>query len=208
MVRSAAGASPPGLAAVKHPFRRKNLRPRLLPVYALAILALCLARPTLWGSVIGGGCVFAGMALRIWGAGHLVKNDRLTLSGPYTHLRHPLYAGTLLLGVGFAAIAGGPAFGPVLGLFAALFFAYYLPYKDRVESARLERIYGEDYAIYRAAVPALIPGLSPWTPPPRLAAAVERRWSRACFTANSEPGTVLGVALALALFALRPVLAQ
>jgi protein-S-isoprenylcysteine O-methyltransferase Ste14 len=192
---------------VKHPFRRKNRSLRLLPAYGLAALAYALARPTPIGFAVGGVWVAGGLALRVWGAGHLVKNDRLTVSGPYAHLRHPLYAGTLMLGVGFATIAGGAALALVLGPFLLLFFLYYLPYKDRIESARLERRYGSDYARYRAEVPALLPALSAWRPPPTLAAAGAQRWSRACFRANSEPGTVVGVALALALLALRPVLA-
>ena len=49
----------------------------------------------------------AGATLRFWGAGYLVKNDRLTLVGPSAHLRHPLYAGTLCLALGFGVIASG-----------------------------------------------------------------------------------------------------
>jgi protein-S-isoprenylcysteine O-methyltransferase Ste14 len=189
-----------------HPFRRKNLSPRLLPVYALAAAALLLARPSGWGVLVGTLGVAAGAALRVWGAGHLVKNDRLTVSGPYAHLRHPLYAGSLLLGAGFAALAGGPVLLFVLVPFTALYFAYYLPYKDRVESARLERRYGADYACYWSEVPALLPSLAAWQPPPGLAAEARRRWSRDCFTANSEHGTLIGIALALLVLALRPAL--
>jgi protein-S-isoprenylcysteine O-methyltransferase Ste14 len=192
---------------VRHPFRRKNLSPRLLPVYLVAAAALILAKPTPVGFALGGMLVVAGTSLRVWGAGHLVKNDRLTVSGPYAHLRHPLYAGTLLLGVGFAVIAGGLAAVLALGAIAPAFFAYYLPYKDRIESARLERRYGSAYAAYRDQVPRLVPALAPWRPPPALASEGGRRWSRERFRANSEPGTVLGVGLVLCLLALRPVLA-
>jgi len=192
---------------VKHPFRRKNLSPRLLPIYLIAAAALVLAKPTPAGFVLGGALVAAGMALRVWGAGHLVKNDCLTVSGPYAHLRHPLYAGTLLLGVGFAVIAGGFALVLALGVIAPAFFAYYLPYKDRIESARLQRRYGSAYAAYRSQVPRLVPALAPWRPPAELESEGRRRWSRERFRENSEPGTVLGVALVLCLLALRPVLA-
>jgi protein-S-isoprenylcysteine O-methyltransferase Ste14 len=191
---------------VRHPFRRKNLSPRLLPLYLLAAGVFVLAKPTPTGFAVGSIWVIGGLALRGWGAGHLVKNDRLTISGPYAHLRHPLYAGTGMLGIGFAIIAGGPALALLLGCFAPLFLLYYLPYKERIESARLERRYGSDYAAYRAEVPALLPALSAWTPPPALVGGWERRWSRECFRANNEPGTVLGVGFALALLALRPIL--
>jgi len=191
---------------VKHPFRRKNLSPRLLPLYLLAAGAFVLAKPTATGFSLGLAWVVGGLALRVWGAGHLVKNELLTVSGPYAHLRHPLYAGTSMLAIGFAAIAGGAAFVLVVGCFAPLFFLYYLPYKDRIESARLERRYGQDYSVYRSEVPALLPRLSAWVPPRVQVDALGRSWSRECFRANSEPGTVVGVGFALAALALRPVL--
>jgi protein-S-isoprenylcysteine O-methyltransferase Ste14 len=191
---------------VRHPFRRKNLSPRLFPLYLAVAGTFAFAEPTPVGFAVGGALVAAGLGLRVWGAGHLVKNDRLTVSGPYAHLRHPLYAGTLLLGAGFAIIAGGVPLLLLLGTVAPLFFIYYLPYKERIESARLERRFGSAYSAYRAGVPLLLPTLSPWVPPAELARERHRRWSRDCFRGNSEPGTVLGVGLALCLLALRPVL--
>ena len=192
---------------MKSPFRRKNLNPRLLPIYAVAAVAFAFAKPTAVGFSVGGALLCAGMALRVWGAGHLVKNDCLTVSGPYAHLRHPLYAGTLMVGVGFAVIAGGIPLALVLACFVPLFFLYYLPYKDRIESARLERRYGAVFAAYRAEVRTLVPTLTPWRPHGALALECHRRWSPARFRENSEPGTLAGVGLALCLLALRPVLA-
>ncbi|MHC4224996.1 MAG: methyltransferase family protein [Planctomycetota bacterium] len=191
---------------MKHPFRRKNLNPRLLPIYGFAAVAFAIAEPTAIGLAIGGALIGAGMALRVWGAGHLVKNEYLTVSGPYAHLRHPLYAGALLLGVGFAVIAGGVALVLVLAGLAPLFFLYYLPYKDRIESARLERRYGAAFTAYRAEVRRLVPTLAPWRPHSALALERHRRWSPARFRENSEPGMLAGVGLAFLLLALRPVL--
>ena len=37
--------------------------------------------------------VAAGLALRAWAAGHLAKNQRLAISGPYAFTRNPLYLG-------------------------------------------------------------------------------------------------------------------
>jgi protein-S-isoprenylcysteine O-methyltransferase Ste14 len=192
---------------VRHPFRRKNLSPRLLPFYALAIAAYLLARPTPASFLSGSPLLAAGAALRLWGAGHLVKNDRLSVAGPYAHLRHPLYAGTLCLALGFGVIAGGWALVLVLGGFLPVFFFYYFPYKDRVESARLERRYGSAYAEYHRAVPALLPSpirFSPARPP----GASRERWSLARLRENDEHGTLLGIAVALLLLALRPLLSR
>jgi protein-S-isoprenylcysteine O-methyltransferase Ste14 len=189
---------------VRHPFRRKNLSPRLLPLYALAIAGFLLARPSRASFLLGSLLVAAGAVLRFWGAGYLVKNDLLTLAGPYAHLRHPLYAGTLCLALGFGVIASGWALVLVLGCFLPLFFLYYLPYKERVESARLEQRHGSAYAQYRRAVPALLPSLSPFTPTEG-AAASGARWSIQRLRDNDETGTILGIGVALLLLALRPL---
>ncbi|HEY8153798.1 MAG TPA: isoprenylcysteine carboxylmethyltransferase family protein [Myxococcota bacterium] len=190
---------------MRHPFRRKNLSPRLLPLYALAVAAFLLARPTPTSFLIGSLLVAAGAALRFWGAGYLVKNDLLSVAGPYAHLRHPLYAGTLCLALGFGVIAGGWALALVLGCFLPLFFFYYLPYKERVESARLERRHGDAYAEYHRAVPALLPSLNRFTPEQDPGPARER-WSFERLRENDEHGTMLGIGVALLLLALRPLL--
>lgn len=193
---------------MRHPFRRKNLRARLLPFYAAAVVGFALARPTRLGFAVGGALVLLGVLLRGWSGGHLVKNDRLTVSGPYAHLRHPLYAGTLLLGSGFAVIAGPWGLLLLFGFFLPVFFCYYLPYKDRIEGARLERRHGVAYAGYRAAVPALLPSLARWTPPPVLSETAGRCWSHRCFRANGELANLVGVGLALGLFALRSAISS
>jgi len=188
---------------VKHPFRRKHLSPRLLPVYALVLATVVCSRPSVVGCAAGIALIAAGSGLRAWGAGHLVKTDRLTISGPYAHLRHPLYAGTLLLAAGFAVAAGGAVLPLWLALGLPTFFLYYLPYKERIESARLERRYGAAYAAYRATVRPLWPSLSPWQPPAALAPEGRRSWNAACFVANSEHATLVGVGLGLLLLASR-----
>ncbi len=151
---------------------------------------LALADPGHAGLALGGPLVSTGAALRVWGAGHLVKTDRLTVTGPYAHLRHPLYAGTLLLGTGFGLVAGPFGAGLVAVGFLPFFFAYYLPYKERIEGARLERRFGPAYVAYRAAVPRLWPARAPFRPA-HAAAIAERRWSRARFRENGEAGVLL-----------------
>jgi len=190
---------------VRHPFRHKNLSPRLLPLYALAIAAFLLAHPTRASFLLGSLLVAAGAALRCWGAGYLVKNDLLSVAGPYAHLRHPLYAGTLCLALGFGVIAGGWALLLVLGCFLPLFFLYYFPYKERVESARLEQRHGSAYLEYQRAVPALLPSRARFTPA-QTSAPAPQRWSFARLRENDEHGTLLGIGVALLLLALRPLL--
>ena len=191
---------------MRNPLRRRKFGFRLLPVYLAAALVLWFAEPTPLGVACGGALVGAGAALRAWAAGHLVKTDRLTVSGPYAHLRHPLYAGTLLIAVGFGAIAGPVGLPVVAGAFLPAFFLYYLPYKDRIEAARLERRYGRRYTAYRDAVPRLWPSLSAWKPPDARAPGGELRFRRERFRDNGEAGTLLLLAALLLLLALRPAL--
>lgn len=190
---------------MRHPFRRKTLSPRLFPVYALGALLFWLARPTPLGFCAGLALILAGESLRVWGAGHLVKNDVLTITGPYAYVRNPLYAGTLLIGLGFALAAGGVAGRFVLPVGIALFFLYYFPYKERIESARLERFYGAPYTRYRAAVPALLPAMSAWRPEGDGGVA-SFGWSAQRFADNDESGTLLAVVIGVLALALRPLL--
>ncbi|MGH0034373.1 MAG: methyltransferase family protein [Myxococcota bacterium] len=184
---------------MRNPVRLKNLRLRFLPFYALGLVAIAFMQPTPLGLAAGFVLAVAGEALRTWGAGHLVKNDRLTLTGPYAYIRHPLYAGTLLIAAGCAAIVGGWLGGALLGAFFAWFFLAYFPRKERVEAERLERIYGSEYTAYRASVPALIPRLRP----KRLVPTQRGRWSGRVYDGNNELGTAIALLLGLGLLAVR-----
>jgi len=177
---------------------RRFLDWRWLPAYGVVVSLLLLAHPAPAPLAAGAALIGLGVLLRVWSVGHLVKTRRLIRSGPYAYLRHPLYAGTLLIGTGFALAAGGPAAPIAAALLLALFFGYYLPYKERIESARLERHYGDAYRLYRASVPALVPLGRRWPPPERGHAAEPLpRWSAARFRASSESITVLAALLGL-----------
>jgi protein-S-isoprenylcysteine O-methyltransferase Ste14 len=131
--------------------------------YALAAAVLLLARPRIELYFPGAALCLLGEALRLWGCGHLQKNRRLATTGPYAHLRHPLYAGTVLIVLGLALAAGSLwVVAGVLPLALAITFLYYLPRKERIEADRLERRFGEAFREYRRAVPALLPRLRPW----------------------------------------------
>ena len=93
----------------------------------------------------------------------------------------------------------------VLGCFLPVFFLYYLPYKERVESARLELRHGSAYAEYHHAVPALLPSLVRFAPA-RDGRPARERWSIERLRENDEHGTLLGIGVALVLLALRPLL--
>jgi protein-S-isoprenylcysteine O-methyltransferase Ste14 len=65
-----------------------------------------------------------GLLIRGWAAGHLAKNEQLAVSGPYAHIRNPLYAGTLVVAAGIVIACRD---WPVAVMFAAVFLLVYLP---------------------------------------------------------------------------------
>jgi len=190
---------------MRNPIRLKNFGRRYLVWYLLGLVAIVLSRPTAPAFAAGLLFVVVGAALRTWGAGHLVKNDQLTISGPYARMRHPLYSGTLLAGVGFGIIAGGWLSAAILPLVALWFFASYFPRKERSESARLAEIYGDAFSEYRAAVPALVPALRAWRPrsPEPALGDPDLRWSFERYSANNELGTLIALVAGLVVLGAR-----
>jgi protein-S-isoprenylcysteine O-methyltransferase Ste14 len=174
-------------------FAKKRLKPRLLAVYGIAAVALWMSHPTPLSIAAGALPIGLGEGLRLWATGHLHKNDALTCTGPYAFLRHPLYAGTLLIALGFLLMAWSPAAVAAAAVLGVGYFGYYMPYKDRIESARLEEIYGDAYRRYAAAVPRLIPRLHRYEP---LSAerSAETVWRSQRFADNHETGTAAVVA--------------
>src|ERR1700722_10294856 len=80
--------------------------------------------PTRGSMELGLPVSIAGLALRAWAAGHLAKDQRLAVSGPYAFTRNPLYLGTLITALGLAT--AGHSFGLAI-LFGVLFAVVYLP---------------------------------------------------------------------------------
>jgi len=76
--------------------------------FVVAFLAFWLATPS-WVSLGWGAAVAAaGELIRVWAAGHLRKGQEVTTSGPYRFVRHPLYVGSAVIGVGFAVASASP----------------------------------------------------------------------------------------------------
>jgi protein-S-isoprenylcysteine O-methyltransferase Ste14 len=193
---------------MRNPLRLKNFGRRYLPWYALGAAVFLFSRPSTPAFVAGVVLVVLGASLRTWGAGHLVKNDELSISGPYAWVRHPLYAGTLLVGVGFGVIVGGRLSFVILPVLMVWFFASYFPRKERIESGRLTELYGEGFVAYRSSVPALLPAIRPWRPLHKLAGLgdPELRWSAERYSENNELGTLLALLAGVLAFGARTLI--
>jgi protein-S-isoprenylcysteine O-methyltransferase Ste14 len=186
---------------MRNPIRAKNLNARFMPVYLVGLVLIVAFPPWPGAFALALPPIVLGLGLRSWGAGHLVKNHALTTSGPYAHLRHPLYAGTLLIASGFALLVGHWASVVVLLLVWPWFALHYFPRKERLESARLIELYGDRFARYRRAVPALWPRWRAWRD--EQTGAPPRSWALERYSDNNELGTVLAVGGGLLVFALR-----
>jgi protein-S-isoprenylcysteine O-methyltransferase Ste14 len=125
--------------------------------FCFVIPALLLAQPTTRSYLVFLPVVLAGLALRTWARGHLDRAERVCTGGPYGWVRHPLYVGSFLMGLGVTLMALP---WPMVPLFAIVFVAMYLP-KALREETYLSRRFGDRYAAYATLVPAVMPHLLP-----------------------------------------------
>ena len=128
---------------------------RLRMTWLLVLPFLFLSRPSPRVLLVGALVSLAGLLLRGLAAGFIHKDRELATGGPFSSVRHPLYLGSFLLGLGLA-LAGGRWWLPVL--FSGLFIWLY----SRVvgaEERELELRFGEQYELYRGQVSALFPRL-------------------------------------------------
>ena len=162
-------------------------RRRVVLGFVVAVVAFAGARPS-WLSIAAGVPIaLAGELLRVWAAGHLVKGREVTTSGPYRLTRHPLYAGSAVIGIGFAVAAASPLVaGVVLGYLAVMTAA-----AIRLEEATLRADFGDTYARYAAGE----------------LAAPSRRFSLRRATGNGEHLALLGLAASVLLLCAKAWLA-
>ncbi|HEY5544925.1 MAG TPA: methyltransferase [Gemmatimonadaceae bacterium] len=134
-----------------------NRKVRLRIGFLFGIAYLVFARPTPGSLLLGLPVALAGLVVRAWAAGHIVKNEQLTMSGPYAHTRNPLYFGSFLIAAGFALAAHWSLLLVVIALFAFI-------YGPTIEQERtsVSARFPEDYARYEASVPPFVPRLTPW----------------------------------------------
>lgn len=149
--------------------------------WALGLAALYLAAPTPGAYGLGLGLAALGESVRIWAAGHLDKNTRVTMSGPYAWTRNPLYFGSAWMGLGFAFATGRLVLVAVVAL---LFFAVYAPVMKR-EAQRLAEAFPAAYQAYAERTPLFWP-----RPPKRGDREGGFSWQR--LLANREHLTIAG----------------
>jgi protein-S-isoprenylcysteine O-methyltransferase Ste14 len=114
-----------------------------------------------WRAGLGLVLFALGLGFAIWARVHIGRNwgtpmsqkddAELVTSGPYHLVRHPIYSGILLAGVGTAVALDW------LWLVAVALAGVYFVYSATVEERNLTRQFPETYPAYRRATKMLIP---------------------------------------------------
>lgn len=109
----------------------------------------------------GIGCLVAGEFLRIWAVSHVGRSTRsrrlkapvLVTTGPYAYVRHPIYVGNFLIGLGMVILSEAMLFVLV---FLVLFSIQYA-FITGEEEAFLKGHFGGEFERYRQQTPKYIP---------------------------------------------------
>ncbi|HXO44634.1 MAG TPA: isoprenylcysteine carboxylmethyltransferase family protein [Candidatus Cybelea sp.] len=112
--------------------------------------------------------VVVGALIRSWAESYLhssivhdreLHGEQLVADGPYRHVRNPLYLGNLLLAIGVGLLASRSGFLVIsIGMWL---FVYRLILR---EETTLLQSQGDSYRRYLAAVPRLLPSVTPRVP--------------------------------------------
>lgn len=181
---------------------------RGLLLAAPAALLAAFGRPSAFSVSVGLPTALAGELLRCWAVGYsgeTTRNDRVTASklvtsGPYGHVRNPLYLGNFITALGFAIAFTGKnkpierlaLTAGTLGVMAAL-YATIVPHEEQY----LRERFGDEFERYCEHVPRIVPQLEP-------AADGAGTWDVGVI-AQAESKTFLTFGAMLALLALKSI---
>jgi len=121
-------------------------------------------------TAFGIGAALAGLSafVRTWGSAYLrsdvvhapsLRSEALVADGPYRHVRNPLYLANFLLALAMGLIASRLGFLVLVGGHLVFFPRLIGREEDQLLAAQ-----SESYRVYRDAVPAFWPALSPRVP--------------------------------------------
>ena len=153
--------------------RLHRIRKRVLRVAAALAFLLVLFNRSAWpaGSLVyeitvRGGILLLATAVggRIWVWAHLGRNRRwhFVSDGPYSIVRHPLYAFSILGAAGVGAQSGSLL---VTVLFAFAVWAVFNRIA-RIEETDMASRFGDLYRAYLTRTPRFVPNPALWTAPP------------------------------------------
>lgn len=125
--------------------------------HVFGLLIIIFARPETKWLIVGAIVSLAGEAVRVVSAGSIMKDQKLSISGPYARTRNPLYFGSFLMYLGLCLAANNIW---VTAAYFPFFFAVYYATIYREEKFLAEK-FGAEYDAFKAAVPRFLPRLKP-----------------------------------------------
>ena len=158
--------------------------------FILAAGVLYVAQPTGKSILMGLPVAIAGGVFRALAAGVIKKDAVIATSGVYAMTRNPLYFGSSLLACGFAIMS----WNGIAAILLLLPFGIIYPVVILREEAHLERLFPDEFRLYRSKVPRFFP---------RLRRAGPRSFSFDQYLYNREYNTALGFIAALAVLTMK-----
>jgi len=135
-------------------YRRYFSYPLIISPLLLTSPTLVQTHPVLDGSldIVGLFIACCGQALRLWAWGANPPVPGFRIYGPYSFVRHPLYVGNFLIGLGLLIVFNAPlAYLIVLPSLALLYWSV-----TAEEEERLEKKWGAAYLEYQTQVPRFL----------------------------------------------------
>jgi protein-S-isoprenylcysteine O-methyltransferase Ste14 len=171
-------------------FQHQGLRTFLVkarkPLFVLVLLLLAPFARREW--LLAGFIVsMIGEFIQLWCFASLDKNMTLTIRGPYTMVRNPMYLGRFFIPLGFLMLLGQWW----LLLAYAVIYWLYMDARVQREEAHLQPIFGQPYDDYRAGVRRFVPG---WP----LEGKQVAYWNWALFSHNNAGRNLAGTLIAWA----------
>jgi protein-S-isoprenylcysteine O-methyltransferase Ste14 len=158
--------------------------------FVIAAAVLYFAEPSMVSILVGLPVALVGAMFRGLAAGVIKKDSSLATSGVYALTRNPLYFGSSLLATGFAIMSANEIAAALL----IIPFGLIYPTVMLREEAHLARLFPQEFRSYKAKVPRFFP---------RLTLHFPRSFSFNQYLANREYNTAMGLAAAVAVFAVK-----
>lgn len=153
---------------------KRSFKLRFALLYPFGVFVILYAQSTDASIRYGLWMIVLGLLIRSWANCYAIKSEKLTTSGPYAFVRHPLYLGTMLLFCGFVIMLNMYYLG------ALFFIGMLIVYRRtiRKEERLLEDNFKEEFRDYKKNVPAMLPlSLRPYPKGEKWPFSVER-WVR------------------------------
>jgi protein-S-isoprenylcysteine O-methyltransferase Ste14 len=184
-------------------FRQRLFQLRSYIPVPLLFLGVVLGKPTMRSVLAGAAVAIAGEALRLWGVAHAgsetrttdtVGGSRLVTTGPFAHVRNPLYMGNIIIYTAVGLMTN------IWWLAAAglVFFSVQYALIISLEEDHLTTEFGEEYERYTASVPRFIPAFRKFKE--HQAQEAPPDWIRGL---RSEKSSLIAIAIVMLFFAAR-----